>query len=224
MIHVSALPDIAESVVAITVQTPGNITIPSSFSVALGQLATLPITLGTPAPVGGLVVSLASSDSTTVSISPNSVFVAAGASAPNTQPVVSGNNIGAATISASAPGYLTTSQSVPVTATITLSPPTLVVPVGGTRLLALALSASAPSSGPITPDRGTGGFVNGLTVQLSSSNSSVATVQPTVQFYPDGSSVTTVVVMVAGIAPGTALIHAGAPPFIPEVTTTVIVQ
>jgi hypothetical protein len=66
--------------------------------------------------------------------------------------------------------------------------------------------------------------VNGLTVQLSSSDSRVATVQPTVQFYPDGSSITTVVVVVTGAGPGTAVIHASASPFIPDVTATVIVQ
>ena len=225
VIHVGALPDIAESTVSITVQAPGSITVSSGVTVALGESATFPVTLGTPAPVGGLVVTLVSSHSATVSISPNSVFIPAGATTPYAQPVVTGNNIGVATITASAPDYLTASQQVPVTATIVMSPATLVIPAGGTRLLALALSAAAPSIGsPITPDRGANGFVEGLTVQLSSSDSRVATLQPTVQFYPDGSSITTVVVVVTGAAPGTAVIHASALPFIPDVTATVIVQ
>jgi hypothetical protein len=225
VIHVGALPDIAESMVSITVQAPGSITISSGVSVALGQSATLPVTLGTPAPAGGLVVTLASSQSATVSISPSSVFIPAGATTPNAQPVLTGHNVGVATITASAPGYLTASQQVPVTATITMSPATLVIPTGGIRLLGLALSAAAPSIGvPITPDRGATGFVEGLTVQLSSSNSGVATLQPTVQFYPDGSSITTVMVLVTGVAPGTAVIHASALPSIPDVTATVIVQ
>jgi len=100
----------------------------------------------------------------------------------------------------------------------------LVIPAGGTRLIALALSTAAPSIGPITPDRAAEGFVEGLTVNLSSSNSGVATLQPTVQFYPDGSSITTVMVSVRGLAPGTAVIHASALPSIPDVTATVIVQ
>ncbi len=225
VIHVGALPDITESMVSIGVQAPGSITVSSGVSVALGQSAALPVTLGTPAPMGGLVVTLASSQSATVSISPNSVFIPAGATTPSAQPVVTGNNIGVATITVSAPGYLTASQQVPVTATIIMSPATLVIPTGGTRLLGLALSAAAPSiSSPITPDRGATGFVEGLTVQLSSSNSGVATLQPTVQFYPDGSSITTVMVLVAGVAPGTAVIHASALPSIPDVTATVIVQ
>lgn len=225
VIHAGALPDVAESTVSITVQAPSTITISGAVSVALGQSATLAVVLGTPAPMGGLVVALASSDSSTVSISPNSVFIPAGATTAAAQPVVTGNNIGLANITASAPNYLTASQQVPVTATITMSPTTMVIPVGGTRLLALVLSAAAPSPyNPITPDRGATGFVNGLTVQLSSSDSRVAALQPTVQLYPDGSSVTTVMVVVTGAGPGTAVIHASALPFIPDVTATVTVQ
>jgi hypothetical protein len=225
VIHASALPDIAESVVSITVQSPGTITLSGGSAVPLGQAETMSVVLGTPAPFGGLVVTLASSDSTMVSISPNSVYIPAGSTTPFTQPVVTTQNVGTATISASAPNYLSASQTVTVTATITMSPSTLVIPAGGTRLLALILSAPAPSPDtPVTPDRGAGGFVNGLTVQLSSSNPGVATLQPSTQFYSDGSSVTTVVVVVTGVAPGTAVIHAGAPPSIPDVTATVIVQ
>jgi hypothetical protein len=225
IIHASALPDIAESVVTITVQTPGTITLSGGSAVPLGQAETMTVVLGTPAPLGGLVVTLASSDPTLASISPNSVFIPAGATTSATQPVVTAKNVGTATITASAPNYLTASQAVTVTATITMSPSTLVIPSGGTRLLALVLSAAAPSpDSPITPDRGAGGFVNGLTVQLSSSDPGVATLQPSTQFYPDGSSITTVVVVVTGVAPGTAIIHAGAPPSIPDVTATVIVQ
>jgi hypothetical protein len=43
-------------------------------------------------------------------------------------------------------------------------------------------------------------------------------------FYPDGSSVTTVVVVVTGTNPGTAVIHASALPFIPDVAATIVVQ
>lgn len=223
-IHIAAPPDIAESTVNIIVQSPGTITISNGAPLPLGQSGTLSVSLAAPAPQGGLVISLSSSDPSTVSISPNSVFIPAGATVSPTNPVVTGFDIGLATITASAPGYLDATRQVIVSATITISPDTLVIPVGSTRLIALALSASAPSGGPITPDRGAGGFVNGLTVQLSSSNPGVANLQPTVQFYPDGSSITTVVVVVSGIAPGTAIIHANALPYIPDVTTTVIVQ
>ena len=48
-------------------------------------------------------------------------------------------------------------------------------------------------------------------------------VPATVDLYPDGSSFTTVVVLVRGIASGTAIIRASAPPFIPEITATITV-
>src|SRR6185503_17177213 len=171
----------------------------------------------------GVTVKLTSSSTFTMTISPGSVFIPAGGTTPPTQPKVTGHNMGLSTITASAPGYLTVSQQVPVMATVTLAPQPLVVPAGSIRLLSIALSSEAPSSVPVTGDRAKNGFVEGLTMQLSSSDSRVATLQPTVQFYSDGSSITTVVVQVTGVGPGTAVIHAGAPPFIPHSTVTVIV-
>ena len=105
-----------------------------------------------------------------------------------------------------------------------MSPQTLTIPVGGTAILSMILSSAAPSGVPITPDRAAGGFVEALTVSLSSSDTRVASLQPTVQFYPDGSAITTVVVVVTGVAPGTAVLHASALPAIPDVTATVVVH
>jgi hypothetical protein len=222
-VRVSALPDLAESVVTISVQAPGNITLPG-VSMKLGQVVPFPIALGGPAPAGGLVVNLNSSDANAVAISPSSVFIPAGSTAPAVQPQVTATNIGAVLITASAPGYITASQQVVVTATITIYPQILTIPAGSTRIVSLGLSSAAPSPVPITPDRGAGGFVEALTVQLISSDPRVATLQPTVQFYPDGSSLTTVTVAVTGVSPGTAVIHASALPSVPEATATIIVQ
>jgi hypothetical protein len=224
VIHASAPPAIAESTVSVSVIAPSAITLPSGVLVPLQQSAPFPITLGTPAPPGGVVVTLTSSDPNTVSLIPASVFVSGGATVPAAQPQVGGVNIGQATVSASASGYATASATVGVTATITLSPQTLTIPVGGIRLLTIALSASAPSGVPVTPDRGSGGFVEGLTLQLTSSNPNVAQLQPSVQMYPDGSSITTVVVVISGIAPGTAVVHVNALPFIADVSVAVVVQ
>lgn len=224
VIHIGALPDVAEATSTITVVAPSNFTLSSGLSVALGQSAAFSVVAGTPAPFGGLVVTLASSDPRTVSISPNSIFIPAGATTSSTIPVITGNNIGLASITVSAPGYLNATAVVPVTATLTLSPSTMVIPAGGERILAIALSAAAPSAGAITPNRAANGFVDGLTVHLTSSDPHVAAVQPTVRFYPDGSSVTTVVVVVDAVAPGTTTIHASALPFIPDVAATVVVQ
>jgi len=225
VIRLGALPDVSETTMSVTVLAEGTISLSGGVSVPLGQAAALPISLGTPAPAGGLIVSLSSSDASTVQVTPATLFFPAGSIAAPAQVIVIGSNIGVASITASAPGYLTATQQVPVTATITASPSSLVVPAGSKGLISMMLSAPAPSVDvPVTPDRAANGYVNGLTVNLSSSNPSVASVQPSVQFYSDGSSVTTVVVVVNGLAPGTAIIHASALPSIPDATVTVTVQ
>jgi len=225
VIHIGAPPAIGETTMTVTVLAQGTLTLSSLVSVALGQSAAFPLALGTPAPAGGLTVTLSSSDSSIVSISPTALFFPPGSTTAPTQAVVAGNNIGVATITASAPGYLSASSQAAVTATITPSPASMIIPAGSRGLLSMMLSAPAPSIGvPVSPDRAANGFVESLTVNLSSSNPSVASIQPSVQFYSDGSSVTTVVVVVNGLTPGTAVIHAGAAPSIPDVTIAVTVQ
>jgi hypothetical protein len=225
VLHISALPDVAETTVNVTVVVPATITLSSGVAVPLGQAAPFPITLGSPAPAGGVVVNLNVDTPGIVSVSPASVFIAGGATSPGTQAQVIGDNIGLGTVTVSAAGYLSASAQVPVTASITVTPQPLVIPAGSSRLVFLALSAPAPSVGvPVSPDRAANGYVDGLTVQLTSSNPQVASVQPSVHFYSDGSSITTIVVVVNGVSPGTAILHVSALPFIPDVTTTVIVQ
>jgi hypothetical protein len=225
VIRASAPPNILEHAVQVSVVAPAVITLSSSGSVPVSQSAAFPVTLGAPAGPGGVVVTLASDNPFSVSVAPTSVFVPPGATAPSAQPQITGANIGSATITASAPGYLNASRHVLVTATITMSPQTLYITPGGMRLLSMILSAAAPSiDAPISGDRGKNGWVNGLEVQLTSSDPRIATLQPSVLFYPDGSQITTVVVVVSGLAPGTAVIRAVSPPYIPEAIATVIVQ
>ena len=102
-------------------------------------------------------------------------------------------------------------------ATITFSPATLAFRAGTQQKLLLALSDSAPWGPDSAP------WSKGLTIQLSSSDPGVVTVPPTVNMFPDGSSFTTVVVLVKGVSPGTAIIRASAPPYIPETAMTVTV-
>ena len=109
VVHVSALPDISEYAVTVNVLSSGAITLPS-VSLQLGQSLPFPIALGAPSGGAGVVVTLTSSNPAIVKIAPTSVFIPAGQTMPATQPEVLGENIGAATITASAPDYLTTSQ------------------------------------------------------------------------------------------------------------------
>src|SRR5208283_3643763 len=90
------------------------ISLPTGLNVGLGQSMPLAVTLPSAAPAGGVTIALVSSDLTKLAVSPGSVFVSAGATAPTTQPQVSGVGLGAASITASAPSYLTSNQTVQV--------------------------------------------------------------------------------------------------------------
>ena len=80
---------------------------------------------------------------------------------------------------------------------------------GTTQVILLKLSTAAPP--------------NGFFATLSSDNPAVADLQHTVGFFPDGSSQATNAVILNAISPGTTVIRASAPPFIPETTLQVMV-
>ena len=121
-----------------------------------------PVTLGTPAPSGGVTVTLASSDTTKLTISPTTVNIAGGQSTPATQPTVTGVNYGTVNITATAPGYTSATAAVQVNTVMTFASPTLTISGITAQNTSLNLSAPAPAGG--------------LTVNLNSSNTGVATV------------------------------------------------
>jgi hypothetical protein len=97
--------DSAPSILALTVtQPPQNAIVVGSLSLAPGQAQTFVVQLTTPAPAGGLTVNLASSDTNVVTV-PATVFVAAGTSAPASNPIATAAAPGTATITATANGY-----------------------------------------------------------------------------------------------------------------------
>ena len=208
VIHATGGPNIAPAAVNVTVLAPAAITL-QRVSLNLGQSAAFPLSLGTPAPPGGVSVALTTSDPTLVGISSATAFVPAGASAPSPLPQVNGINIGAATITASAPGYATASEIVPVDATLTFSPQNLTLASGSSQVVMLRLSAAAPP--------------NGFLATLSSDNPGVADLQHNVGFFPDGSSFASNAIVINAIGPGTTVIHASAAPFIPDTTMNVTV-
>ena len=190
VVHASSLPSFGDTTANITVTGSGGIGLPAGSSVPMGQSIIFPVTLGTPAPAGGLVVSLSSGDPSRAVISPGTISFAAGSTTPAAQPQVTGLGIGFVSINASAPGYTSASQSVQVIETLTFTPTSLGITGTATQNLALSLSAPLGSS---------------LTVSLSSSNPGVATVLANVTF-PGGA--TTMNVAVTGVASGSASITA----------------
>jgi hypothetical protein len=158
----------------------------------LGQSAQLPIVLSSPAPAGGLALTLSSSDPTTVTVNPSVIYIPAGATTPrNAQPVVTGINLGAATITTAGMYFTTASSPVQVTGSLSFARRGAVFN-GATVNFALSLSGPAPAGG--------------LTVNLTSANSGIATVPPSVTFPANATSVN---VPVTGTGTGTTTITAG---------------
>jgi hypothetical protein len=156
----------------------------------------LAVTLSTPASAGGVTVTLKSSDTLKVTVTPASVVIPEGATTPATQPQVTGVGIGSATITATATGYTPGSGTVTVSApTMSFTGAPLVIAIGGTRSLTLSLTGGQAPTG-------------GLTVSLSSSDTGKVTVPGAVSFAAGATSAT---VSVTGVASGAATITASAP-------------
>jgi trimeric autotransporter adhesin len=174
------------------------INLPANTTVGMGQAVMLPVTLPAPAPSGGVIVLLTSSDISKVTVTP-SVFIAAGTTSPAAQSQVNGVTLGSAMISALAPGYMPGSgqvQTVTGGGSSFFSPASLTIGANSAQNFTLNLSGIAPAGG--------------LTASLSSSNTGVATVPATVTFAAGASSVS---VTVAGVAQGSATITASTPNF-----------
>jgi hypothetical protein len=164
----------------------GGIAVSQGVTVAPGQSTALGVQLSTPAPVGGVTITLTSSDTNLLTVSP-SVFIAAGSTTPATPAQVTGVAIGSPTVKAEAGGYTSDTETVKVAATITLSPATLAVAPGGTQTLNIILSSPAPAGG--------------LPVTLNSNNTAAATVQQSLTINGTSGSV-----QVTGVAAGQATI------------------
>ena len=132
------VPGYASVSAQIQVVSQPLITMPSTLTVQAGQPpVTLNISLQNAAPPAGTTVTLTSADNTKATVTP-SVFIAAGATTPATQPTVTGLALGTVSISASAPNFASGSTSV----TVTAGPPATIT-AGGTPQSAAANTAFA---------------------------------------------------------------------------------
>ena len=151
-----------------------------------GQSASLPVSLSFAAPTGGLTINFASSNAAVATVTP-SVFVPAGLLIPSANPQVTGVTIGSTQINATATGFAPDTANVTVTVAGALSPSP--ISVNATRIanVTLTISAAVPAGG--------------ITFNLTSDNTSIATV-PTTATVPAGQL--TVTFPVTGVAQGTA--------------------
>jgi hypothetical protein len=170
-----------------------------------GQSASLPVSLSFAAPTGGLTINFASSNGAVATVTP-SVFVPAGLLIPAANPQVTGVTIGSTQINATATGFAPDTADVSVTVTGSLSPSPISVNATRTANVTLTISAAAPAGG--------------ITFNMASDNTGVATVPATVTV-PQGQL--TVTFTVTGVAQGSANLSLSSPG-ITTITTTINVS
>lgn len=185
------------------------------FAPLIGVTSTLPgtFTLSHPAPAGtaGVVVSLTSSNTSLVTVTPATVTIPAGGTtgnftytgvqpAPGTPPPAD-NNLGTATISAAATNYLTGTAD--VTETYSLVSLGTIPPVAPAQVidLALSLATAAPAGG--------------VTIHFTSSDPTVATITQSV-FVPAGQRTAAANPQITGIKIGTTTVTATAQGYAPD--------
>lgn len=174
-------------------------------TVAPGQTIDLPLSLGTPAPAGGVTVNFASTDTGIATIAPASVFIPGGLKVPAANPQVTGVAIGSAQINANATGFAPGARGVTVSVTASF-PSTATIPLTTPTNVTLTISAPAPAGG--------------ITFNLSSDNTAIFTV-PANATIAQGN--TTVSVPLTGKAPGTTTLRADSTG-IAEATSSVTVN
>ena len=200
-------PNVSNATATATVLPAGAITLPANVTVPPGQAQAFAVTLTSPAPQGGTTVTLSTSDSGVVSLSTTSVPIDAGQTHPTTQPQITGGNFGSATISASAPGFTSASQSVKVGASLSFSAPTVMITGPDTQNLTLTLSAPAPAP---------------LVVNLSATPANIVTIPPSVTI---AQNATTATVAVTGAGAGTTTLTAStSAPNVSNATSNITVQ
>jgi hypothetical protein len=213
----ASAPGLSDGTAAVTVPQPGVVSVSGPPTLVLSHTGSLTVTLTTPAPQSGVTVQIASSDTTVVVPASTSVTIPAGATSASFG--ITGQNVGAAAITATAPGYTAgPGFVVNVTATVIwITQNATITGIGSTTSLVLQLTSMAPYNPSSSNPWGLS-----VPVNLSSSNPSVATIQPVDHFIWDGSTAPGIVIVVTAVGPGTTVMHASGVN-IPDATTTVTV-
>ena len=190
-----------------TIEVTGSslISFGQNLTVAPGNSAGLSLSIGIPAPDGGVTIMLSSSNPSIATVT-GSVFIPAGLQVPATNPQVTGVAIGTVQIGATATGFAPDSTSTSVTVGLSFGQSTLSVVQNGTADIQLQLSAPAPAGG--------------LIINLSIDNTALATVPPNVNI---GAGLTSSLVTVTGVALGNTTLRASAPGIAPTSATVNVV-
>jgi len=176
------------------------LSLPAATLVAHGAVRTLTVTLSTPAPAGGLVISLVSSNISVVSVVSSTVALAGASSATFD---ISGVGYGGSVITASAPGY----QSATVNASsldmrIALQPSgDINIPTGGpVQTYQVTLESLTSSVPPVD-----------VVVDLQMADPSVAAISPTSVVVPKFQNVAATTVDVTPLLKGATTLNVSSP-------------
>ncbi|MFQ5801938.1 MAG: hypothetical protein ACE5JQ_03460 [Candidatus Methylomirabilales bacterium] len=183
--------------------TPSIFLSPSPLDVLQGTTRNLTVNLPSPAPAGGVTVSLVSANPGVATLPP-SVFIPAGTLSATV--AVNGVAAGTTTITASAPGFESSTVTVNVIPPppLSLSSSPLDVPQGTTDSLTVGIPSPAPAGGVL--------------VILTSAPAGIVTIPPTVTI-PEGATSAPFNVTAVGTAGTTATITASSPGFTPATAT-----
>lgn len=130
---------------------PPAIVLPITATVSPGETAPFPVGLSVPAGSGGAFVTLTSSNPAMVEVSPANLFIPAGKTTA-TLPMLKGNGVGPATITASAPAFAPASTQVQVERVPAIGVPAkMTLKLGEAAPFSVTLSAAVPVSGDSTP-------------------------------------------------------------------------
>ncbi len=166
---------------------------PASTLIGVGRTVNATLALAQPAPTGGVTVNLSSNATSIATISPASVIIAQGATAPTTPITITGIGAGPAVLNGQASGFTPANANITITSSLISLGSGVVVAPGQSSDIALSLSAPAPAGG--------------VTITLVSSNTALATVTASVVI-SQGQTVPAANPLVTGVAPGTVQIMA----------------
>ena len=179
-----------------------DIILPSGIIIQPGQQLPLQITLAQPAPPGGVFISLSSSDTSKLTVSPTNLFLSEGAIAA--RPVqITGVSLGTASIIASAFNFAGGIAVIQIGGGGGPGPGTITLPSG------ITLAPNQAAGFPVTLS--IPAPVGGVTVTFSSSDSTKAVVSPASVSIDAGSTTPSLQPNVIGLAAGTTVIGASAP-------------
>ncbi|MFO1323089.1 MAG: hypothetical protein U1F15_03400 [Burkholderiales bacterium] len=191
--HAGGYIDATSSVTA----SSGALSLPNNPFVSRFQVLSLPITLTTPAPAGGVTVNVGIANAA-VATAQASVSVPAGASIAHVD--VTGVAVGTTTLTVSAPGYSGASTTIFVgSIAITLSPGgSIAIPQGVAQDYRVVLSSYASTG-------------NGFTVDVNSADPGIVSVSPSSVTLPYTVTVSPLPVTITGVAKGATTITASSP-------------